>query len=676
MNYGNTLLELSSDWFLSSYNDSKDDLKCAKVTCDSDPLTFLAKHNGKGKYYQLFNNTVMTFENEIVEFDNNNSLFNYSINLLYDLFLLLESKMSIYSIKVEAIKEKFMLLQNSLRRMKFLHEKIHNFIEKTVIGPDLIDKINIGELDKNYCISLKYLLDKINSIQNTDIKRTNVGRELNLLYRSLFNIAINRIRYKLTSIFSNNESVFIILQTDYSKPSTYSELIKMSKIIKFLISNTTELGFFSEKYISFAAKLFSTVIKETKKLCENKDEIGVLITSKDYDKYQSTFFEREQILNNFYLLINEPMNESFFSTTKKILRIEEIFFESQKMIYKAFISIYEHSRQLFDNSLKDVLQKIFSNHLIEVMELFQTTILKTCDTTGLSILYNIILRFKCLSKSKLSVFENAIADSNVLFEYYKMQNKAVYSSLESSAINHIYSLSSLSNRDFIKSCVSDKLSRLNPITRRISELLMVITKLLDDPNNEKIRKLVSRIQSSIINWLVSSNEFLQNEYSIGLEQGCIFIINNVDAIISVLQGKKEILLDDFQHVFCEYTQKYIEHRFIKAYSNIQKIIDSKFRLNEINVQYINEVLEHFNKSWKKNIDIEFQTILTSFSNFHTSEEILRLLGTTTAMKYSQLMNIIKNEYKMNELLEKNEVDIEVILDYIQSCLYPTGARNG
>ncbi|KAH8584216.1 Vps52 Sac2 family [Cryptosporidium sp. chipmunk genotype I] len=676
MSNGIALLELSTDWFLNSYEFSKSDLKHTKSICDKNSITDSTKHIGEDMYYQQFNSEVVKFGTKVVEFNNSNSMFCYYIDLAHDFFLSLQNKISMHSIKVEAIKEKFILLQNSLKAMKFLHEKIHNFIDKTVVSYDLIYEIRNYKLDGDYYISLKCLLDKLNTIKNTDIRGTKVGGELYLLYSSLFNIVINRTKYNLNSIFSKSESIFIIMETEYSNSSTFSELIKLSKVIKLLSLNTNKLSFFREKYIGFASKLFSQVVKEVEGLCDNKYELGVLITSKDYDKCHSALLEREQILNSFYLLIGESIDESLFLRSKKVLRIEEIFFKSQKMIYKVFILILEYTRQLFDNSLKDILDKIFGDHLIKVLEFFRLTILKTNDTTGLSILYNMMLKFKRLSESKLKVFLNPITDSSVLFEYYNMQSKAIYISLESSIIYHIYSLSSLSSRDFIKSCILNKPTHLNPITRRVSELLMILTKLLDEPdsNSDQIKKLFSRVKSSLINWLLSSNEFLQNENYIGPEEGCIFIINNVDAIISVLQEKSGIFLDDFQHLFREYTQKYIEYRLNNSYSGIMQVIDSKFCLNEVNIEYINEILKHFNKSWKKNIDSELQTTLTSFSNFHTSEEILRLLGTTTAMKYSQFMNIVKNEYKINGLLEKNKVDIEVILDYIQNCLYPTNTR--
>ncbi|CUV05702.1 unnamed protein product [Cryptosporidium hominis] len=676
MNKGAALLELSSEWFLNNYKGSNDDLKYAKLICNRNSITNLAKNIGEELHYQHFINTVIKLGSKVIEFNNSNSIFCYSVDLVYSLFSLLQNEVSMYSIKVEAIKDEFIMLQNSLQSIKLLHEKIQNFIDKTVVSYDLIDEIKNAELNKDYYIPLKSLLDKLNTIKNTYIRKTKIGRELYLLYSSLFNIVVNRIKCNLNSLFSNKESMFIIMETGYSNSVTFSELIRLSKVIKELTLNASEIDFFRERYIMFASRLFSQIVKEIEGLCQNKYEQGVIITSKDYEKYHSVLFEREQILNNFYLSIGEPVEESFFSKPKKIFKIEEIFFKSQKMIYKAFISIFEFTRQLFDNALKDILHQIFDDHLIKTLELFQFSILKTNDTTGLSILYNIILKFKRLTESKLKVFVNAITDSSSLFEYYGMQSQTIYISLESSIIFQIYSLSSLSNREFIKLCISDKRPHLNPITRRVSELLTVLTKLIDEPDghNDQIKKLIDRVQSSLINWLLSSNEFLQNENYIGPEEGCIFIINNADAIISVLRGKNGISLDNFQHLFREYTQKYIEYRLNNSYSGIMQVIDSKFCLSEVNIEYINKILTSFNNTWKKNIDIELQATLTSFSNFHTSEEILRLLGTTIAMRYSKFINAIKNEHEISGLLEKNKVDIEVILDYIQSCLYPTNTR--
>lgn len=673
MSNGNALLESSCGWFLESYEYLKHDLKYMNVI-DSSSITSLMKLVGEGNYNEKLNGAILKFGNKIVDFDYYNSLFRSSVNLTHNSFLLLLDKISTYSIKVEAIKERFVLLQNSLKALTFLHEKIRNFINNTVVGPDLINKIMHNDLDMDYYIPLKCVVNKFDLLRDVDTKRTNIKGELCLLYRSLLIIAINRLKYEISSIFSNNESIFTLIQAESSNSILHSELMKKSKIIKFLISNTTDFKFFEEKYIIFIKRLFSQVVIEIEKLCEHR-EPDALIVSKEYDKYSLSIYEREKILNNFYLLIGKPLNNTFFSTPNTP-RIEEIFFKSQNMIYKAFISIYEHSKQLFDNSLRFILLQIFSEHFARIMELFQLSILKTNDTIGLSIIYNILFRFNNLSESKFKVFSNAIIDSNVLFDYYKKQNKSIYVSLETSVIHHLHSLSSLSSRDLIKMCVTDKPSHINPITRRISDLLIILSKLLDEPNthSDQIRKLMRRVQTSLTNWLELSSELLQKEHRIGNEEGYIFIINNVDAIISALKGKNGVYVDHFQDIFRDYTQKYIESRLIGAFSGMQKIIDSDISSDEIDIQYICETFEYFNNSWRKKTDIELQTTLTSFSNFHTSEEILRLLGTTIAMKYSKFVNIIKNKHEISGFFEKNKVDVEEILNYIQKCLYPINTK--
>ncbi|KAJ1610325.1 vacuolar sorting protein VPS52 [Cryptosporidium canis] len=662
----NALIESSSYWFLHNYEHLTQE---SKHMCglSSNPAVEL-------KYNEQLNDMVLRYGDKIVELDRCNSLFINHLSSIYDLFLILLERISECCIKVDAIKHGFIILQSRLNALSQLHGKVRGFISKTLVCPNLINKIKYGELNWDYCPSLMCLLERYDSLQNICAKRTNIECELNLLYGSLIRVAVTRLKHDISLIFSTNESVLILLRADFSKSKVHSELMKRSQIIKFLMSNTTELNFFQEEYINFANCWFSKVLEKIEELCGNKEH-DILITSKEYDKYSSLIFEREKILDNFYMMISEPIKDKSFSDSN-VFRMEDIFFYSQKMIYMAFISIYEQSKQLFSDSLKYILFQIFNEHFIKISNMFQLSILRTNDTIGLAIVYNILLRFNCLSESKLKVFSNAIVDSYVLFEYYEKQIRSIYASLETSVLYHLSSLSSLSGRELIKVCISDKLSHINPITRRVSDLLIILSKLLDESNvhGNNVMKLISIVKTFLTSWLELSNSLLQSECNMGDEEGYVFIINNADFIISALNGKTGVLVDDFQIIFCEYIHKYIESRFIRAYPDIQKVIDLDISLDEMDSQYIIEIFECFSDNWKEKIDIETQAILTSFSNFNTSEEVLRLLGTTIAVKYSKFVNIVKTKLGEKTLFEKNKIGIEEILNYIQTRLHPVDQR--
>ena len=388
-----------------------------------------------------------------------------------------------------------------------------------------------------------------------------------------------------------------------------------------------------------------------------------------WDRYYFSFHERQLIINKVYLDTEESLEKVVCFLPKENYHIEEVYFLSHRIVYKAFISVYELSRHLFPINAREIMSRTFSFYFDKITDIYRRTILDSNDSVGLSIIFIIFFKYKSLLEAKISVFEHGASDCGVIFKYYTNQGNSIYFSLENSIISHLESLPLLSSWEFMKSYKSDKLSHLHHKVRSLSEFLLMIIRSFREigcDKNKQIKKLISKIQQSLAMWLKRNSNILQDNPE--FEKSCIYIINCVDAIISTFQDDE--FSDIFRHMFHEHTQKYAEYRFRKMYVDIHKFLDSKLHTNDFSVQEVIKVMNNFYGCWRQNIDIELQRTLTSFSNFETSEEIMRLIGTTIAMKYSQFTDEIKKNSENRKYIQEKKVNTEEILEYVQKCMYP------
>ncbi|KAF7459248.1 vacuolar protein sorting-associated protein 52 isoform X2 [Cryptosporidium felis] len=659
------LVELSCDWFLSNYESYSNSFQHFGCSRRSDNNYGVKSAIGK-TYFEPLTSSFKSSIKEIVTFNDSILFLNGLIHRLYLSHSELQNKISTFSNKIESFKQEFTALQKYLHSLKALQSRFLNFIDEFIISRQLIDTVTNRPLNRSYATALNCLLDKSNIMHKYNLKGTNIEKELRLLCNSLTFIAMYRLKNELELLFSEQKLSYISAHSSNVKFTSFTE---KCDIIEFFMKNVPEFSIFETRYSSFVSELLSKTSLEIEKLCSG-NEFYVSMTSKEYDRYYSGLFEREQILNVIYLLNSEKGCDSTLELYKESQFIEEIFFRSQRIIYKIFLDIYEISRRLFTLKLENILKVTFSDHLTKILHLFKSSIFKSNDIIGLSIIYAMSIKFRELARSKFIVFENGLTDTSVLFSYFHELRETIYSSVESSVIQILNSLTSI-GFESTGSFISDKATDLHPTSRRVSELLSLLIKLVNEPgnNNEQFKRLIYRVQLSLAKWFKLTSDFLQNESGFSIEESCIYIINNVDIIISTLEGNDDSFLDIFRNIFNDYSQKYIENRISRNYSEIHEFIKQKPRTDEVNKDNLRDLLDNFNSSWRSNIEIELQRILRSFLNFHTSEEILKLLGTAIAAECSHFIKILNSEYNIADV-EKSEVSVEEILNYIHRCLYP------
>ncbi|KAH7647577.1 vacuolar sorting VPS52 suppressor of actin Sac2-family [Cryptosporidium bovis] len=660
------LFELGSSWFIDYYRNLKDDGIISKIINSYEEGSINVSDFEKTQI-ECIRKSMINYKDDIVNLNCICSQLRKWLCYSYESFSVLNEKISNLSFKMDEVNERFRRLQTRINNLKVLERKVYIFLKELIISPDQINNVIVGQLDSNYIDLLVKLKGKLSIINKDGFGKAKLGKEISSVYYSLKSIADKRI-YDEFILLLENDSVNMFLYNS----ELHSRLVAKSELLGQLDEFGTEYTKLRNVFCDMVkSDLFRYTMGIFEELCSKREkDIQLTINSREYDKHYSLFQERQLIINKIYLDTEENLEKAICFLPRENYHIEEIYFFSQRIIYKAFMEIYEFSRQLFMSNNKEIMDHIFSDYLDKIVDLFHGVISNSNDSMGLSIIFCIFFKYKTLLEAKISVFDSGVNDCEVIYIYYTKQINMIYYLLENSILNHLNLLPLISSREFNKSQKINRLSHFYSTTRSLSEFFFVIIRILveiEDGKNKQVRKLISKIQQSLAKWLKKNSNYLQSETN-EFEMSCVYMINNVDVIISTFQD--DDFTDIFGHMLNEYTQKYIEYRFRNTYIDIHEFLEHKPLVDDFIIQEIEEIANNFHNNWKKNIDMELQQTLTSFSSFDTSEEILRLLGTTIAIKYSQFIDIItkNNEYK--EYVKEKIVNTDEILGYIQKCLYP------
>ncbi|EEA06051.1 Vps52 / Sac2 family protein [Cryptosporidium muris RN66] len=586
--------------------------------------------------------------------------------------LKVKSNISEFTVKVDDVKIRFDELQDTVKNLKQLYELISVYINQILITPDIIEKILKGNIDE-YFISLVEDIEKRFERANHEGLRSEPSVQDALpIIKSTLNISRQRIYNNLYNILV--ESTKKPIEGCRFLKVLNNKLLAKEKMNKYLRQSKLDMSNIKIIYCkNICDSVLSKVLEDFVKLINLKKKgMDEPITYKDYDKTKCSLTERDEILYTAYVNDENSYQEEDLKSNnlRNQYFVEEIYYKTHKVLCNIFLEEYEFCKRFFQEPLNEILLQIFSQYLDKFIYFIENNLFKNCNDVMGILLANCI-RVKATSYILEKIDDtNKDSDKNIILKYFNKQSSLFLNVFEKAMIFHINSLSTFSNKDFLQSTSGSQQYYPHFIPRRVAELVYLTSKLADkccsDIEKQFISRVLSRLQQAIAIWLKSIGSIItaSEEFS-QVEVNCIFVVNNVDLIFSIIQDGT--FLDIFQHIFREYSQKYIDYRLQYYYPQLNRYTTNETL--EISICESKILRENFYKSWASNLDYEFHLIVQSFSNFSTVEEIIRLFGTTLATRYSNFLNCM-SKYDQDEDINKYKVDPDLILEHIQKCLYP------
>lgn len=144
----------------------------------------------------------------------------------------------------------------------------------------------------------------------------------------------------------------------------------------------------------------------------------------------------------------------------------------------------------------------------------------------------------------------------------------------------------------------------------------------------------------------------------------IFLINNLDQIISIFQERRVVgvELNRFIDLLSQQRELFVEEELLQSFSkliafvhqteqylNLSDANSSKAVVEghkiDVNVQVVENLVREFAANWKQGIELINRNVLSYFSNFRNGMEILKQVLTQLLLYYTRFQDIIRKVWR-------------------------------
>lgn len=170
---------------------------------------------------------------------------------------------------------------------------------------------------------------------------------------------------------------------------------------------------------------------------------------------------------------------------------------------------------------------------------------------------------------------------------------------------------------------------------------------------------LSTLQEETINLL----QRLSERYSSNKKR-IIFLINNLDQIISIFQERRIVgsELNRFIELLSQQRELFVEEELLQSFSKLIAFVhQTEQHLNltdtstskaiveghkmDVNIQVVEALVLDFAANWKQGIELINRNVLSYFSNFRNGMEILKQVLTQLLLYYTRFQDIIRKVWR-------------------------------
>jgi hypothetical protein len=170
---------------------------------------------------------------------------------------------------------------------------------------------------------------------------------------------------------------------------------------------------------------------------------------------------------------------------------------------------------------------------------------------------------------------------------------------------------------------------------------------------------VSTLQEETLNLLQRLSEKHNSN-----KKRIIFLINNLDQIISIFQERRVVgaELNRFIEMLSQQRELFVEEELLQSFSKLIAFVhQTEQHLNltdantskavveghkmDVNVQVVENLVRDFAANWKQGIELINRNVLSYFSNFRNGMEILKQVLTQLLLYYTRFQDIIRKVWR-------------------------------
>jgi hypothetical protein len=576
--------------------------------------------------------------------------------------------------EILSLQEESVSLNIRLKNKQAVRGDLSQFIDEIIIPESVMTHI-IGTpaSEQDFLNNLVILDQKISFISEQNGSSPSV-RDVSLILENLKLKAISKIKeYIMKKIQSIKKAMtnYQILQ---------NTLVKNKFFFKFLQNHDPETSkdILSE-YTDTMMKVYYSYFKEyltrlsKLKFDEQPDREDTMASHDDNKKNSSrsvSLFSSKPVLKNRSSIFSLGSRSTVISSDLEsplIVPHAAVRMETRFPLESLFRS---HQFALVDNACREYIflneffllsvqqtQVYFSSVLGRTLFFFMKEIQEDIECS-----YDCIALFLCLHivyRYRLLAHKRAVP---ALDQYYDSLTEIIWP-----RFSHVFEihLRSISDCDIRKVGVSD--TRPHFITRRYAEFSAAITTVNETFPDERVSIMLGQLQTEVENLLLKMASVFDSP-----KEQLVFLINNYDVIISVLQEQS---LDS-----CKESQSFKQLVSKRVHDLVNELIYPHFgpmitfvkdceafiERNDLESlkkeeAKVTKLIRSFNQNWRKSMEEMKRQVMVSFTNFKCGNNITQSTLTQVIQFYHRFDKIVSTHFKNNPEARSELINIHQLM---------------
>lgn len=573
--------------------------------------------------------------------------------------------------EILSLQEESVSLNIRLKNKQAVRGDLSQFIDEIIIPESVMTHvIGTPASEQDFLDNLVILDQKIAFISDQNDSSPSV-RDVSQILDNLKLKAISKIKeYIMKKIQSIKKAMtnYQILQ---------NTLVKNKFFFKFLQNHDPETSkeILSE-YTDTMMKVYFSYFKEyltrlsKLKYDEQPDREDTMASHDDNTKRAVSLFSSKPVLKNRSSIFSLGSRSDILTTDLEsplIVPHAAVKMETKYPLESLFRS---HQFALVDNACREYifLNEFFLLSVQQTQHQFITVLGRTLSYFSKEVQeeiessYDCIALFLCLHvvyRYRLLAHKRAVP---ALDQYYDSMSEIIWP-----RFSYIFDLHlrSISDCDIKKLGVSD--TRPHFVTRRYAEFSAAITTVNETFPDERVSIMLGQLQTEVENLLLKMASVFDSP-----REQLIFLINNYDVIISVLQEQS---LDS-----CKESQSFKQLVSKRVHDLVNELIYPHFgpmitfvkdceafiERNDLGSlkkeeAKVSKLIRSFNQSWRKSMEDMKRQVMISFTNFKCGNNITQSTLTQVIQYYHRFDKIVSTHFKNNPEVRSELINIHQLM---------------
>ncbi|CAK4089947.1 unnamed protein product [Aphanomyces euteiches] len=563
-----------------------------------------------------------------------------------------------------------------LRNRREAEEKLRIFLDQVYIPPTLIEGIDDGDVNEAYVSYLMILNSKLAYAKLNEAAPTSLG-VVPAQAKAVQQVDSDLDKLKLRACSQIREWLLGRIN-DLKKPKTnvqivqQSTLLKMKYLVEFLNDQAPSLANeFRDTYADTMSRILVGVFKayhtglmkfveesatRTDVIAVEEASLKSLFSSRVNAKQTNAFAmgDRDKILEEALqppILVHMAQAENLKCSYEVLVRSTQIhLINAATSEYLFLLDFFKATESNNPVRIRELFLRVFAKTLSLSLEQLENYLCTCYDAIGLLLMIRLTQSHRqVMEQRRIPVLDTYL--DRILLLLWPRFHTVVDLNVQS-----------------VKQAKPKKLGsvELHPhyVTRRYAEFVASLLGLIPEGGDgEAVYVSMAALREALVELLEKLSENHKSS-----KEKCVFLINNYDLVVSVVQERK-IASDEtskFEELLVAQRERFVEEELLAWYGTLIVFVqqtESK-KPETLESSKVEKIVKEFNAHWKAGIEKMNNNIMKYFSNFRNGMEILKQVLTQLLLYYTRFIELVKKSWTRppsfsNDIVTTQEILYEI-----------------